>query len=56
MRRVQEVIYVVPEEREEFLKKQGRFAHMFKKGNDWMIDEAQEYVDKQWDKLLAKCE
>ncbi len=41
---------------EEFLKKQGRFAHMFKKGNDWMIDEAQEYVDKQWDKLLAKCE
>ena len=40
---------------EEFLKKQGRFAHMFKKGNDWMIDEAQEYVDKQWDKLLAKC-
>ena len=41
---------------EEFLKKQGRFAHMFKKGNDWMVDEAQEYVDKQWDKLLAKCE
>ena len=41
---------------EEFLKKQGRFKHMFKKGNEWMIDEAQQYVDQQWEKLLAKCE
>ena len=40
---------------EEFLKKQGRFAHMFKKGNEWMIDETQEYVDEQWENLLAKC-
>jgi pyruvate ferredoxin oxidoreductase beta subunit len=40
---------------EEFLKMQGRFAHMFKPGNEWMIEEAQAYVDKQWEKLLAKC-
>ncbi|MGI6722149.1 MAG: thiamine pyrophosphate-dependent enzyme [Anaerovoracaceae bacterium] len=40
---------------EEFLSKQGRFAHMFREGNEWMIREAQDYVDKQWDKLLKKC-
>ena len=28
---------------------------MFKKGNEWMIDETQEYVDQQWEKLLSKC-
>ncbi|MBN7772711.1 thiamine pyrophosphate-dependent enzyme [Clostridium aminobutyricum] len=40
---------------EEFLKKQGRFKHLFEKGNEWMIEETQQYVDKQWEKLLAKC-
>ena len=40
---------------EEFLRKQGRFNHMFKKGNEWMIEETQQYVDSQWEKLLAKC-
>ncbi len=40
---------------EEFLVKQGRFKHMFKKGSEWMIEEAQKYVDEQWEKLLAKC-
>ncbi|TDP58444.1 thiamine pyrophosphate-dependent enzyme [Aminicella lysinilytica] len=40
----------------EFLKMQGRFAHMFKKGNEWMLEEAQQYVDEQWEKLQAKCE
>ena len=41
---------------EEFLKKQGRFAHMFAKGNEWMIKEAQEYVDEQYEKILSRCE
>lgn len=41
---------------EEFLSKQGRFKHMFKPGNEWMIEEAQTYVDKEWEKLLKKCE
>ena len=41
---------------EEFLSRQGRFKHMFKPGNEWMIEEAQAYVDKEWEKLLKKCE
>lgn len=40
---------------EELLKKQGRFKHMFKAGNEWMIEEAQKYVDQKWEKLLARC-
>jgi pyruvate ferredoxin oxidoreductase beta subunit len=40
---------------EEYLKKQGRFSHMFEEGNEWMIEEAQKYVDEKWDALLAKC-
>lgn len=40
---------------EEYLKKQGRFKHLFKKGNEWMIEEAQKYVDRQWEALLARC-
>ena len=39
----------------EFLKRQGRFAHMFEPGNEWMIEESQKYVDQQWEKLLNKC-
>ena len=41
---------------EQFLEKQGRFRHMFKPGNEWMIQEAQDYVDQKWEQLLAKCE
>ncbi|MBQ9060232.1 MAG: pyruvate ferredoxin oxidoreductase [Firmicutes bacterium] len=41
---------------EEFLSMQGRFRHMFRKGNEWMIEETQAYVDQQWEKLLQKCE
>ena len=37
---------------EDFLRPQGRFAHMFKKGNEWMIEEAQAYVDQKWERLL----
>ena len=35
---------------------QGRFAHMFKPGNEWMIEAAQQNVDDNWEKLLAKCQ
>ena len=41
---------------EEFLSKQGRFRHMFQRGNEWMIRETQDYVDEQWEKLVSKCE
>ncbi|MCQ4636631.1 thiamine pyrophosphate-dependent enzyme [Anaerovorax odorimutans] len=40
---------------EEFLAKQGRFKHMFRPGNEWMIENTQEYVDEQWEKLLKRC-
>lgn len=41
---------------EKFLEKQGRFKHMFKEGNQWMLEESQKYVDEQWAKLLKRCE
>ena len=37
---------------EEFLKPQKRFRHMFKPGNEWMIEEFQKEVDKRWEALL----
>ena len=40
---------------EEFMKLQGRFKHCFKSGNEYTIEEAQKYVDKKWEALLAKC-
>ncbi len=40
---------------EEFMAKQGRFKHCFKPGNEWMIEDAQKFVDDKWNDLLAKC-
>jgi len=37
---------------EEFLKPQKRFKHLFKAGNEWMIEEIQKEVDKKWNYLL----
>ena len=37
---------------EEFLKPQKRFKHMFKPGNEWMIEEFQQEVDRRWQELL----
>lgn len=36
----------------DFLKAQGRFKHMFKAGNEFMIEEVQAEVDKRWETLL----
>ena len=38
---------------EEFLRPQKRFKHMFKEGNEWMIQEFQKEVDDRWNELLA---
>jgi pyruvate ferredoxin oxidoreductase beta subunit len=40
----------------EYLKPQGRFAHFFQKGNEYMIEEFQAEVDRRWEHLqrLAK--
>ncbi len=40
---------------EEFLKTQGRFKHMFNKGNEHLIEEFQAEVDRRWEDLLFKC-
>lgn len=39
----------------EYLKRQGRFSHLFEEGGEWMIEEAQKYVDERWEALLARC-
>ncbi|MCX8128953.1 MAG: thiamine pyrophosphate-dependent enzyme [Clostridia bacterium] len=36
----------------DFLKVQGRFKHLFKAGNEYMIEEIQTEVDKRWENLL----
>lgn len=40
---------------EDYLKPQGRFRHLFKKDNQWMLEEWQKAVDIKWEKLLEKC-
>ena len=37
---------------EEFLRPQKRFKHMFKPGNEWMIEDFQKEVDSRWQELL----
>ncbi|MFA4917749.1 MAG: thiamine pyrophosphate-dependent enzyme [Thermodesulfovibrionales bacterium] len=36
---------------EEFLKPQGRFKHLFKPDNEWMLKKIQEDTDKEWERL-----
>lgn len=40
---------------EEYLKPQGRFKHLFKKGNESLIEDIQNDVDRKWEELLKKC-
>lgn len=40
---------------EEYLKLQGRFAHLFKEENQHILKAIQENVDAEWEKLLEKC-
>lgn len=37
---------------EEFLKPQRRFKHLFTPGNEWMLEEIQNEIDKKWNYLL----
>jgi len=39
---------------EDYLRPQGRFAHLFQKGHEWMIEDWQKAVDAKWEKLLAR--
>ena len=38
------------------MKKQGRFAHLFKGQRQDLIDEIQAEIDAKWDALLVRCE
>lgn len=40
---------------EDFLVKQGRFKHLFKKGNEYLIEEFQKEVDRRWENLCYRC-
>lgn len=40
---------------EDFLKPQGRFRHLFKPGNENLIEKFQEEVDRRWEDLLFRC-
>ncbi|WP_188398992.1 thiamine pyrophosphate-dependent enzyme [Sporomusa sp. GT1] len=41
---------------EDYLKKQGRFSHLFRQGNEWMIADIQKSVDQKWEALLTRCQ
>ncbi|MFO7654609.1 MAG: thiamine pyrophosphate-dependent enzyme [Candidatus Krumholzibacteriia bacterium] len=36
----------------DWMKKQGRFRHLFKPGNESMLEAAQQHVDRYWERLL----
>ena len=40
---------------EDFLRPQGRFKHLFKPGNEDLIEQFQAEVDRRWEDLLYKC-
>ncbi|MHB1362145.1 MAG: hypothetical protein ACYCW5_06080 [Thermoleophilia bacterium] len=40
----------------DWMKKQGRFAHLFKPDNEKVLVEIQEYIDRKWEELLRKEE
>ena len=40
---------------EEFLKPQGRFAHLFKPGNEELLVAVQAEVDRYWEYILSRC-
>ena len=40
---------------EDFLRPQGRFSHLFKPGNEYLIEAFQNEVDKRWEELQFRC-
>ena len=40
---------------EEFLKLQKRFKHLFKPENKHVIEELQNHINKEWERLKARC-
>ncbi|KAF0157430.1 MAG: pyruvate ferredoxin oxidoreductase beta subunit [Syntrophaceae bacterium] len=54
------VTYIPKDKRplREFLRPQGRFAHLFQPENEWIIEKSQAKIDADWSALLAEgaCE
>jgi pyruvate ferredoxin oxidoreductase beta subunit len=51
-------ITIKPKEKKplvDFLKPQGRFKHMFAPENEWMLKQAQEDIDREWDHLQKEA-
>lgn len=40
---------------EDFLRPQGRFKHLFKKGNEDLLVQFQDEVDRRWEELQFRC-
>ena len=40
---------------DEWTKRQGRFAHLYREQNRHILERAQKEVDRQWAELLARC-
>ena len=40
---------------EDFLRPQGRFKHLFKKGNEYLLEAFQNEVDRRWEELKFRC-
>ena len=40
---------------EDFLRKQGRFKHLFKKENEHLLEIYQKEVDRRWEDLVKRC-
>ena len=40
---------------EDFLRPQGRFKHLFKKGNEDLLVQFQQEVDRRWEELQFRC-
>ncbi len=40
---------------EDFLKPQGRFKHLFTKGNETLIESLQKDIDRKWEELQRRC-
>ena len=37
----------------DWLRRQGRFRHLFRPANEWIVEEIQAKVDQEWERLLA---
>jgi pyruvate ferredoxin oxidoreductase beta subunit len=50
-------VTVKPKEKKplvNFLKPQGRFKHLFSPENEWLLQQAQDEVDRTWERLLKE--